>query len=42
MEKIESCEIVERLKSGEEASFALIYNQYWEKLYVAALARLND
>lgn len=42
MEKIESCEIVERLKSGDEAVFALIYNRYWDKLYVAALARLND
>ena len=42
MEKIESCEIVDRLKSGDEAVFALIYNRYWDKLYVAALARLND
>lgn len=42
MEKIESCEVVQRLKSGDEAAFALIYNRYWDKLYVAALARLND
>lgn len=42
MENNESCEILERLKSGDEAAFTVIYNRYWDKLFVAALARLKD
>ena len=35
-------EIVQRLQAGDELAFTLIYNHFWDKLYVTALARLKD
>lgn len=34
--------ILESLKSGDESSFKIVYNQYWEKLYVVAFTRIKN
>lgn len=35
-------ELLQSLKNGDESAFALIYNLYWEKLYIAAYRRLYN
>lgn len=35
-------ELIGLLKDGDKAAFTLIYNLYWEKLYIAAYHRLYD
>lgn len=35
-------EILQRLQSGDETAFTLIYNHFWDKLYISALTRLRD
>lgn len=35
-------EILKLLKSGNESAFTAVYNHYWDRLYLAAHARLKD
>jgi len=42
MNGIKVDKILDSLKSGDQNAFTIIYNHYWEKLYIAAYARLKD
>lgn len=40
--EIEIDKILDLLKSGDKEAFTLIYNHFWDKLYMAAYSRLKD
>ena len=42
VQSISDKELLERMQADDEKAFALLFNRYWERLYVATGKRLGD
>lgn len=40
--QLDDFQLLQLVKAGEEEAFRLIYDRYWDKLYIIARNRLND